>query len=315
MKLSDYFLITFLITGFLASLAIGFSWYFAKHFCTPQRRLPKKSPADFGLGFEDITFSSQGVILNGWFIPGSNNQTLPATIIIAHGWSTNAAQGLPIARFLQHAGYHVLLYSARSHGASENDNPITLQKFGEDLIAAIDYVERRADVDITRLGVFGHSMGGSGAIVATSMEPRIRALVSSAAFADPIALTKEFMKKYHIPRGPIFHLVCFFINRWLGTSMSEIAPKNRIKRIRVPMLLIHGDADQMISPTNMDVLFSQAQQEYVQTLRIPGLGHSNIIQNQQYASRIEEFFDNHLRFEDQPIDGVPILPHVQELVK
>ena len=159
-------------------------------------------------------------------------------------------------------------------------------------------------------------MGGSGAILAASMEPRIRALVSSAAFADPVTLTKNYMRLYHIPRGPIFHMVCYFINRWLATDMTEIAPKNRISRITVPTLLIHGDADRVISPNNMKLLHSQAQQEYVKAWLIPGgLHHSTIIRYPEYGSKIVIFFNEHLCNEEGQYVNIPTLHHDEELLR
>jgi dipeptidyl aminopeptidase/acylaminoacyl peptidase len=294
------FLMTLLTTLLsLTVLGIGVSWYFARYFCKPKRKLPKKSPESAGLKFEDISFMSHGVTLNGWFIPGKRSEFPRPTIVVAHGWSANAAQVLPIARFLNAAGYHVLLYNARSHGTSGEGGPITLQKFSEDLIAAISYLEGRRDVDMDQLGVVGHSMGGSGSIVAASMDSRIRALVGSAAFADPVALTKEYMAKHRIPRWPLFHLVSFFINRWLDTSMAEIAPKNRIGRIQVPTLLIHGDADEVISPENMEILQACSKNGVVETfLMSGGKHHSTIIRDPEFGPRIVEFFEQHLRLEE-----------------
>ena len=241
---------------------------------------------------------------------GSETQAGPQpTIVVAHGWSSNMAQVLPIADFLHQSGFGVLLYDARSHGTSTMDNPITLQKIAQDLRGAIDYLEGRADVDMTQLGVVGHSMGGSGAILATSIEPRIRVLVSSAAFADPVALTREYMRLYHIPRGPIFHLVCYFINRWLESDMAEIAPKNRIGRINIPILLLHGDADRVVSPANMKILLSQAQKGNTQAQLISGgKHHSTIIKDSKYKDLIITFLQEHLETD------IPRLQHEDALV-
>lgn len=171
-----------------------------------------------------------------------------------------------------------------------------LSKFAEDLIAAIDYLEGRPEVDMTRLGVVGHSMGGSGTILTASSEPRIRALVSSSAFADPVALTRDVMRARHIPRWPFLWLVCRFIERWLGTTMADIAPQNRIGQITVPVLLIHGDSDQFIPPSNMEALFARAHQEHTQSWLVPGRRHSDVILDPGYSPRVIEFLRKHLSF-------------------
>jgi len=294
MSLTSYLGIAALGLGAIVAFTVGFSWLFARHWCKPKRRSPTETPTNYNLPFESITFPSVGVPLQGWFIPADSHSAPSPTIILAHGWSRNAAQMLPLARLLHDAGFSILLYDARGHGASGNDGPITLSKFAEDLMSAVEYLEGRPEVDMTRLGVVGHSMGGSGAVVAASIEPRIRALVSSSAFADPIALTRDFMRARHIPRWPFLWFVGRFIERWLETTMADITPQNRISQITVPVLLIHGDSDRFIPPSNMKALYARAHQEHVQSWLVPGRRHSDVILDPGYGPRVIEFLRKHL---------------------
>lgn len=309
MNIINYLIISISVLALIALLAVGVSWFFAKHFCTPKQRPSKKTPANYKLTYEEIQYPSQGILINGWFIPNQKQSGPQATIVIAHGWSSNMAQVLPIAKFLHRAGFATLLFDARSHGISNADNPITLQKFAQDLLSAIDFLDGRSDVDMTRLGVIGHSMGGSGAILAASTDSRIRALVSSAAFADPATLTKEYMRLYHIPQWLLFQLVCYFINRWIDTDMNDIAPKNRISKIAVPILLLHGEADKFVTPSNMEILRSQARPEYVHTQLISGgQHHSTIIKDAEYANQIISFLEKYLGIE------IPTLQDAEDMV-
>jgi len=294
MPLMRYLVMVVLGGGAIVAFSVGFSWLFARRWCKPSRRLPTETPADHGLPFEPVTFTSQGVQLNGWFIhPNSNPAPRPA-IVVAHGWSADAAQMLPVARLLHAAGFGVLLYDARGHGVSEDDGSITLLKFAEDLTAAVDYLVGRPEVDATRLGAVGHSMGGSAAIVATSTEPRIRALVSSSAFADPVILTRRVLRAHRIPRWPFLSLTRCFIERWTGTTMTDLAPQNRIGQIRVPVLLIHGESDRFIPPSNMETLCARACQKHTQSWLAPGRRHSDILLDLTYGERVIAFLGKHL---------------------
>jgi len=295
MIINYYLVLAISILGILMIASVGISWMFANHFGAPTRKRWKKMPDKFNLDYEEVNFFSQSFQLKGWFIPARDQITPSPTVVIAHGWSSNMGQMLPIADFLHQAGFAAFLYDARSHGASPEDNPITLEKFAQDMIAAIDYLEGRMDVDVDRIGAFGHSMGGSGAILAASIEPRIQALVSSSAFADPVALTKEYMQMYHIPRGPIFHLVRYFINRWLTTSMEDIAPMNRISQISVPVLLLHAKVDKKVSPENLEILRSEARSENLEFHLIQGdINHSTIIHDAGFREYIVAFFKSQL---------------------
>lgn len=285
------------VLGF-AALAAGiltFSWVWARHACKPKRRIPDKTPADFDLPYETTRFPSGGAMLNGWLIPAKANPASGPTIILCHGWSRNASKMLPIARALHEAGFGVLLYDARGHGKSGSDGPITGLKFAQDLIAAIDYLDGRPELKIGRLGVVGHSLGGVGAILAASMEPRIRALVSISAFADPVDIFGRIMRELHIPRWPFLWIACRIIERWVGRPMAEVTPGNRISRVHVPTLLMHGAFDEFIAPSNMDTLRAGAPEEQVQTWLIPDGAHSDFIGRRDCGQWVVEFLQDSLR--------------------
>ncbi len=294
MTCTTYVIVALTVTVAVIILSVVFSWVFARLYCKPEQRLPKKTPADYDLPFEPVTFLSKGVELKGWFIPSKADSASRPPLILAHGWSSNASQMLPVAQALHSAGYDLLLYDVRGHGASGKDGPITIRKFAEDLIAAIDYLNERPDIDAGHVGVVSHSLGASGAILATSMEPRIRALVSSSAFADPVLLTRRAMRAMRLPRGPFLWLACQFINRWLGINMVEIAPQKRISQIDVPILLIHGGGDRFVPPTDMEALFAQANPKLVQSWVIPRRHHLNVLLDPGFNPRVVDFLGAHL---------------------
>lgn len=278
----------------IAAIIIGFSWLFARLYTRPKRRLRTETPDDYDLPFESITFKSHGKKLDGWFIPADGNPIPRPAIIAAHGWSNNASQMLPVARQLHEAGFGVLLYDARGHGASGNDGPMTILKFAEDLIAGIDYLQERRDVDTTRLGVVGHSIGAASAILAASNEPRIRALVSSSAFADPTAITVDFMRCLHLPHRPFLWLILYFIERWLETTMAEVTPQNRISHITAPLLLIHGASDRFVPSSNMKALCMRAPQQQTRCWLVPGRRHSDVMLDPHFGTQVTDFLQKNL---------------------
>ena len=202
---------------------------------------------------------------------------------------------LPLAQFLHQANFALLLYDARGHGTSGEDGPITILKLAEDVIAGIDYLETRTDVDKKRLGVMGRSIGGSAAILASSMDDRIRTIVSCSGFADPKTLTKDFLTTKRIPADIFASLVFRFIEGWLGTTIDSVAPQNRVGEIKAPLLLIHGDKDWYIKPSNMEILHARASQEHSERLLIPGRGHSDIMRDPRCNRAIAAFLSRNLR--------------------
>lgn len=283
---------TVLGTGAIATLSIAFSWAFARRWGRPKRQHSSKTPADYALSSKSVTFTSHGVALNGWLITPDRSPF--ATVVLPHGWASNAADMLPGAARLRDEGFGVLVYDSRGHGTSGEHGPVTIRTFAEDLTAAIDYLVERPEVDAARLGVIGHSMGGAAAIVAASDEPRIGAVVSSSAFADIVSLTRRTLRSFHVPRWPFLWLVGRIVETHLQATMIDLSPQNRIGQIRAPVLLLHGADDEQIPPSDMAALYSNANHANTQQVLFPDRGHEDIFEDPSYARRIISFLHESL---------------------
>ena len=66
-------------------------------------------------GARDVSFTARdGVRLAGWYVPGRSK----AAVIVLHGSHDTRIDALAHVRMLSAAGYGVLAYDARGHGAS-----------------------------------------------------------------------------------------------------------------------------------------------------------------------------------------------------
>ena len=291
--------------GIFLVLIIAFSWLFARWWCKPKKVPSSKTPANYGMSYETIEFTSNRTLIKGWFLPVASNPSLPPVVVLMHGWSRNASELLQFAGLLNKAGFAALLFDARGHGSSGDDGPITIRKFEEDILAGIDYLEKRTDVDTKRIGLFGRSIGGASAILAAASDWRIGALASCSAFADPEALTKDTLRMFHLPSWPLAWIACRFIERWLGIGMEQVAPKNQIGRIDAPMLLIHGEKDSYIKPSNMEILQARASR-HAERLLIPGRGHSDVMRDPLCTREIVSFFDRNLRPDQNQVASITL---------
>jgi len=297
--LSPLALVTAATLGVLL-LGVGFAWAFARWYTMPRRRPLEATPTDHGLPQIPVAVSCGQARLDAWLVPRLDDRDRNRrVVIVVHGWSSNKTGMLPVSAVLHRAGFDVLLFDARGHGASDPAGPITMVKFAEDIVAVVDHLHQHLG-PIAQVGVVGHSLGGAAAILAASLDKRIHCVVSSSAFADPARLTRGVMRALHLPRGPLLWVVCRFLERWLGARMSEIAPEHRIGFVDVPVLLLHGDADAYISPTNMDAIYAGSHQNNIQRRLLTGRRHSDVLIDERYLQFTTEFLIRHLPAHDVP---------------
>jgi uncharacterized protein len=253
-------------------------------FAPPQPEMDE-TPADLGLPEERVHLESvNGTRLHGWFIPVDG--TAPAVIVL-HGWGSNSSLMLPLAPHLHAAGFHALFVDARNHGLSEHDSFSSLPRFAEDLEVAAAWVQAKPSV--SSVGVIGHSVGAGAAILAASRGDLLDAVVSVSSFAHPGDMMRQQMDR--MPR-PARFVILEAVQRMIGFRFAEIAPRNRIALVDVPVLLVHGDADDVVPIASMGEL--SAANSRVETLTVPGGGHSDLAPFEPYIGEIIDFLSGSL---------------------
>jgi pimeloyl-ACP methyl ester carboxylesterase len=290
------------LVGAVAAFALAASLIFPRWYVRPRRRLPLSDPGAYSLPFEPVAFTSQRIELHGWYVRPAPALSPRPAVALVHGWSANALQMMPLAALVHHAGFGALLFHARGHGTSEQDGPVTIASFAEDIRSALRLLAGRPDVDGSRLAVVGHSIGGAAAILVAAWAgqgidpggPRIRAVVSSAAFAHPKQVTRRFLRRLHVPTWPVLPLGCRIIEAWLGSSLDEVAPEERIPDVQAPLLLVHGEKDRFVPPGDLDALWSRANRNLAERWLAPGRRHGDLLADPGYGKKVVAFLRTHL---------------------
>lgn len=173
---------------------------------SPQRAPILKTPADYGLDFEDVFFPSfDGVALEAWYIPAANSDKL---IICNHPltmnrygfpghmepWSQFAdihVEFINIYKALNKAGYNVLTYDMRNHGRSADGNGgivgTGLLEW-RDVVGAMQYVQSHAQLKDMTVGLYNPCAGGNAAMVAITKQPEFFTDVKAFVCAQPCSM-------------------------------------------------------------------------------------------------------------------------------
>jgi dienelactone hydrolase len=157
----------------MVPVAIGTMLGFA-----PRARSESLTPADRGLAYRNVTFStSDAVRLSAWYLPSRNR----AAIVTLPGSGSTRTATLRQATVLAEHGYGVLLVDPRGQGDS-GGRAMDAGWYGDrDVAAAVGFLQRQPEVRPSSIGVLGLSMGGEEAIGAAGGDRRIRAVVAEGA--------------------------------------------------------------------------------------------------------------------------------------
>lgn len=236
----------------------------------PGRIVEARTPADVGLQYWEVTIPTEnGKSLFGWFV-SSNRQGRRPAIVAIHGWGGNVETLLPLAQPLHEDGFALLLIDARCHGQSDEDSFASMPRFAEDLGHAIDWLKRRDDIDPQAIAVIGHSVGAAASLLAASRRKDIAAVVSIAAFTHPVAMMRRWFAAKGIPYRPVGWMMLRYVEWVIGHRFDDIAPINTIRRVRCPILLVHGGEDATVPVSEAHALHAVRSGEHVQLKVVAG---------------------------------------------
>jgi pimeloyl-ACP methyl ester carboxylesterase len=114
---------------------------------------------------------------SAWYVPSRNG----AAVLLGHGSGGSRERVVAHIRMLARHGYGVLALDNPGNGESAGHSNGLGDNAQPGIEAAIDWLERRTDVDPRRIAAFGTSLGGEVLLEAAARDPRIRAVVSDGA--------------------------------------------------------------------------------------------------------------------------------------
>ena len=187
-----------------------------------------------------------------------------------HGWGGNAELMLPVAAPLNAAGFALLLVDARCHGlgatATASPRCRALPKTSKPPWPGWPS-SRKPTATAGRARPLGRRRCGP----ARRQPParlagggQHRRLCPPGADDAPLAGAKR------IPYRPFGALILAYVQRTIGWRFDAIAPVNTTARAHCPVLLLHGDRDDLVPYAEAEEIHAARGEAKVELACIPG---------------------------------------------
>ncbi|MBC7659860.1 MAG: alpha/beta fold hydrolase [Chitinophagaceae bacterium] len=212
--------------------------------------MPQKPKAWSAIRFQ----TQDGLAIAAWYAPTHNG----ATILMLHGYGNTRNQLLPEAEILRAKGFGVLMYDTRGHGESGGD----VIGFGAtetlDIRAALAWLEKQSEVDMTRIGGYGFSRGGFILARAAAKDRRISSLILVATPSSNFELSVD--DNGGGTMGKIKAQIAEIADFALGVSSNLSTTMDAVKAMRSQsILIITSTADKTVPLARANEVFNAAQ--------------------------------------------------------
>lgn len=208
-------------------------------------------PKDFGVTYQDYYFTSyDGLTLHGWYLPAKREKL--GTVLFFHGNAQNISTHVGSVYWLPNHGYDVYIVDYRGYGKS--DGVVTLPGAIADIQKSIDDVLAKMPAT-EKLIVMGQSLGASMsayAVAYSRQRDRIKTLMLVSAFSDYQSIARELLNNHWLTWALQWPLSL--------TINNDYRPLDAVGLISpIPLLIMHGEKDELISYKHAKLLFSQAK--------------------------------------------------------
>jgi len=275
----------------ICSAIVFFTFLLIRELDRTQRRMPSVTPDRFGLPFTEIKIKATKGQLTGWYIPAQKNNA-PA-IVMLHGWGGNAGDLLPFAQLFYEKGFNVLLPNASGHGDSDMLGRSDMLRFSRDFESSLDWLKMRNEVDMDGVMLMGHSIAGAAALLLGSRRDDLGGIITFGVFSHSRQLLKHWIQHHtQFPFWPFGYLAILFKQFQLGFSYDQIAPENTISTQSAPVLVIHGERDEVVPVKDAYKILDNGGDQITLAVDSSG-GHATFLRTSKRLSREMQGFVTH----------------------
>jgi len=250
-----------------------------------------------------------GMKLSGYLTrpPGADKESMLPLIMMPHG-GPEARDHLAFDLYVQYfASLGYAVFQPNFRGSDGFGRQFAESGYGEwghkmqdDISDALDLLVRQKVVDPERVCIVGASYGGYAALAGAAFTPTIYKCVVSLAGPSDLA---EFLKSRRKKFGEDSDVYAYWMKQ-IGdpghdaARITATSPMLHIDQIRAPILLIHGDADEIVpyqQSKDMKKALDKAGHA-TRLITLEGAGHSGWSDEDErmVMTEIGEFVKGHI---------------------
>jgi len=164
-------------------------------------------------------------------------------IVFCHGNSGNMTRddNQSKIKFLVKQGYEVFALDYRGFGKSSGE--VDEQGLYKDIDAFVSYLNAKYKIPDDKIVLWGHSLG-SAIVIDEASKRKFKGVITEGAFTSV-----EDMKDYRIKHKRNGNFIHLFVRDYLFNNMpitQKFRSKDKIAKIKSPMLIVHAVNDEMI---------------------------------------------------------------------
>lgn len=239
--------------------------------------------------------SDRGYTLKGYLLSAKEKSNV--FVLFAHGYRADH-NGDPInfEKYYYDKGYNFMSVDHTAAGDS-GGSFVGFDYFESlDMLKWIDYLVSRFGKDI-KIILHGVSMGGATVCkMADNVPKQVKLIVSDCAYTSALDQFDETARSAGVPRTKELLSILNFLNKRLaGYDLEHTNVRPHIISSRVPMLFVHGGADDFV-PTKMVYELYGLCQTGKDLLIVEGAAHAQSIMvgYDEYTAKLDEFIEKYL---------------------
>ncbi|MAG38698.1 hypothetical protein CMO90_01290 [Candidatus Woesearchaeota archaeon] len=196
----------------------------------------------------------------------SKNNDSDIVIVLSHGFLSDKFHSVVtvVSEELSSKGFNTFIFDFSGNGESEGlIGDSSYIKEQDDLVSAIDFLENNG---FKKFCLIGHSMGGGVSIITASIDKRVKWLVDLASPGFPEKIKERRFNAEKILEAyktgstsyEFGNEKTLKFNKKFFEDLEKIDIFKSIKKVKMPLLIVHGTKDLAVDLEESEELFTIA---------------------------------------------------------